>query len=78
LEPGRPADFFSVDLQDVSIAGVAPEELLSMIVFSLERTAVRDVVMNGRAVVTEGRHALADEIVSRYREVAGRSVSARS
>ncbi|WP_158819407.1 formimidoylglutamate deiminase [Granulicella sp. S156] len=78
LEPGRPADFFSVDLQDVSIAGVAPEELLSMIVFSLERTAVRDVVMNGRAVVTEGRHALADEIVSRYREVAVRTISARS
>lgn len=78
LEPGRPADFFSVDLLDVSIAGVAPEELLSMIVFSLERTAVRDVVMNGRAVIAEGRHALADEIVSRYREVASRTVSARS
>jgi len=78
LEPGRPADFFSVDLQDVSIAGVAPEELLSMIVFSLERTAVRDVVMNGRAVVTEGQHALTDEIVTRYRQVASRTVSARS
>ena len=78
LEPGRPADFFSVDLQDVSIAGVAPEELLSMILFSLERTAVRDVVMNGRAVVTDGRHSLADEIVTRYRHVASRTVSARS
>ena len=78
LEPGRPADFFSVDLQDVSIAGVAPEELLSMIVFSLERTAVRDVVMNGRAVVADGRHLLADEIVSRYRQVASRAISTRS
>lgn len=78
LEPGRPADFFSVDLQDVSIAGVAAEELLPMIVFSLERTAVRDVVMNGRTVVSEGRHALADEIVSRYCEVARRTVSGRS
>jgi formimidoylglutamate deiminase len=78
LEPGRPADFFSVDLQDVSIAGVAPEELLPMIVFSLERTAVCDVVMNGRAVVTDGRHALADEIVSRYREVASRTASSHS
>ena len=78
LELGRPADFFSVDLQDVSIAGVVPEELLPMIVFSLERTAVRDVVMNGRAVVTDGRHALADEIVSRYREVARRTASPHS
>ena len=78
LEPGRPADFFSVDLQDVSIAGVAPEELLPMIVFSLERTAVRDVVMNGRAVVADGRHPLADEIVSRYRQVARRARSAHS
>jgi formimidoylglutamate deiminase len=78
LEAGRPADFFSVDLQDVSIAGVAPEELLPMVVFSLERTAVRDVVMNGRAVVTDGRHALGHEIVSRYREVARRTVSSHS
>jgi formimidoylglutamate deiminase len=72
LEAGRPADFFSVDLNDVSIAGISPEELLPMIVFSLERTAVCDVVMNGRAVIRDGKHALAGEIVARYNDVARR------
>jgi formimidoylglutamate deiminase len=76
LKVGSPADFFSVDLHDVSIAGVPPEELLPMIVFSLERTAVCDVVMNGRTVITDRRHAQADEIVSRYCNVAHRITSA--
>jgi formimidoylglutamate deiminase len=48
LEPGRPADFFTIDLNDISIAGSSPDDLLANIVFSLSRTAVRDVVVNGR------------------------------
>lgn len=48
LEPGAPADFFTVDLNDLSIAGAAPDNLLANIVFSLSRTAVRDVVVNGK------------------------------
>lgn len=48
LEPGAPADFFTVDLNDLSIAGSAPENLLTNIVFSLSRTAIRDVVVNGK------------------------------
>jgi formimidoylglutamate deiminase len=51
LEPGAPADFFTVDLDDVSIAGAAPEDLLANIVFSLSRTAIRDVVVAGRQIV---------------------------
>jgi formimidoylglutamate deiminase len=72
LEPGRPADFFTIDLNDVSIAGSSAEELLPTIVFSLERTAVRDVAVNGRVVIAEGRHALASEIVEQYVRVAAR------
>ena len=41
-----------------------------MILFSLERTAVREVVVNGVQVVTEGRHPKTKEIVSRYVEIA--------
>ncbi|HEX6043481.1 MAG TPA: formimidoylglutamate deiminase [Pyrinomonadaceae bacterium] len=48
LEPGRPADFFTVDLNDVSIAGWSLDNLLANIVFSLSRTAIRDVVVGGK------------------------------
>jgi len=48
LEPGAPADFFTVDLNDISIAGASPDDLLANIVFSLSRTAIRDVVVNGK------------------------------
>lgn len=76
LEPGRAADFFTVDLNDVSIAGSSVEELLPTIVFSLERTAVRDVVVNGRIVIADGDHDLGSEIVKRYVRVAARLATA--
>ena len=66
LARGRPADFFTVDLDDPSIAGASAEDLLSVILFSLARTAVRDVVIGGRIVVEEGRHRDAVEIVERF------------
>jgi len=56
LEPGAPADFFTVDLDDLSIAGCAVEDLLANIVFSLSRTAVRDVVVAGKQIVSDGLH----------------------
>ena len=56
IEVGAPADFFTVDLDDPSIAGAAPDDLLANIVFSLSRTAVRDVVVGGRQIVESGRH----------------------
>jgi formimidoylglutamate deiminase len=69
LSAGSLADFFTVDLDDVSIAGHSGEDLLPLVVFSLDRTAVRDVVVNGRWVVRDGRHPLQEEIVSRYKEL---------
>jgi formimidoylglutamate deiminase len=69
LEPGRPADFFTVDLNDPSIAGADRESLLSHLVFSCERTAIRDVHIGGRMVVQDGRHARQEEIVRRFGEV---------
>jgi formimidoylglutamate deiminase len=56
LEPGAPADFFTVDLDDLSIAGASPDDLLANIVFSLSRTAVRDVVVAGKQIVKDGKH----------------------
>jgi formimidoylglutamate deiminase len=63
LEVGLPADFFTVALDDPSIAGSDPEPLLSHIVFSAERTAVRDVAVGGKFVIRDGRHPLGEEIV---------------
>jgi len=56
LETGAPADFFTVDLDDHSIAECAVEDLLANIVFSLSRTAVRDVVVAGKPIVGHGLH----------------------
>ncbi len=66
LEPGRTADFFTVDLNDPSIAGASASALLSSIVFSLARTAVRDVFVNGRAVIQNGHYPLTEEITQRF------------
>ncbi len=69
LKPGAFADFFTVDLKDVSIAGNTAEDLLPIIVFSLNRSAIRDVVVNGRVILQDQKHEHAEEIVSRYREL---------
>ena len=54
LEAGFPADFFTVDLDDLSIAGCAVEDLLANIVFSLSKTAIKDVVVAGKQIVEHG------------------------
>jgi formimidoylglutamate deiminase len=69
LEVGRPADFFSVALDDPSMAGAGPESLLSHIVFSAERTAVRDVAVGGKFIVRDGRHASQGEIIEDFNRV---------
>jgi formimidoylglutamate deiminase len=69
LKAGAFADFFTVDLNDVSIAGNSTEDLLPILVFSLNRSAIRDVVVNGRLVVRDQQHVDQEEIVARYREL---------
>jgi formimidoylglutamate deiminase len=69
LEVGRPADFFTVNLYDPSIAGAEPDTLLGNIVFSLERRAIRDVWVGGRQCVANGRHPYQGAIVSRFVEL---------
>ena len=69
LEPGRPADFFTVDVNDPSIAGASEADLLASIIFSLSRTAVKDVVVGGKRIVEDGRHAQQEEIVERFKRL---------
>jgi formimidoylglutamate deiminase len=67
--PGSLADAFTVDLDDLSIAGHSHEGLLPIVVFSLNRSAIQDVMVNGRWIVRDQVHPLQTEIVARYREV---------
>lgn len=69
LAAGECADFITVDLADTSIAGNTAEDLLSMLVFSMSRSAIRDVAVGGRFVLRDQQHALHGEIVERYREL---------
>ena len=67
LEPGRPADFFTVDLDDAAIAGAEAPELPAALVFAAGRSSIRDTYVAGRRIVAEGRHRLQEEIVANFR-----------
>jgi formimidoylglutamate deiminase len=69
LAVGKPADFVGIDLDDLSVAGASPETLVANVVFSLERTALKDVYVGGRCVVANGRHPLQESITAEFREV---------
>jgi formimidoylglutamate deiminase len=69
LARGRAADFFTVDLNDPSVAGADAHSLLDHMVFSLERTAIRDCFVAGEALVRDGRHPLQAEITREFVKV---------
>ena len=69
LSEGRAADFFTVDLDDPSIAGATEDDLLASVVFSLSRTAVKDVFVAGEQIVSDGHHAKQEEIISRFKKL---------
>jgi len=69
LEVGRPADFFTINLYDPSIAGAEPNALLENAVFSLERRAIRDVWVGARQRIANGRHPLHGPIVGRFSDL---------
>jgi formimidoylglutamate deiminase len=71
LAPGDPADFQVLDLADPSLVGAAEGDLATHAVFSLSRTAVRDLYVAGEPVVLGGRAARVDE-----RAVAARGAAA--
>jgi formimidoylglutamate deiminase len=69
LEVGGLADFFTVALDDLSIAGAGADDLLPAVVFSLARTAVRDTVVGGRRILEDGQHRAQDEIIERFTDL---------
>ena len=69
LRPGEYGDMVTINVEDISVAGHTPDTLLPLIVFGANRTAIRDVVVNGKTILENGRHPLEEEIVSRYQQV---------
>lgn len=65
----QPDDFFTVDLNDTALAGVDSGSLLSSIIFSVGRSAVRDVFVNRRQIVENGRHPQQEEIIREFTAV---------
>ena len=69
LEVGRPADFFTVNLFDPSLAGAEPGGLAGNILFSPGRPAIRDVWVGARELVVNGRHPHQGVIASKFVEL---------
>ena len=69
LASGKPADFFTVDLDDPTIAGAGQDNLLPAIVFSSSRAAIREVVVAGKPIASEGRHLLQEDVVARFNDL---------
>lgn len=61
FQPGRPADFFTVDIEHPSIIGADESNLLAAILFGSERSAIREVAVQGRLIVRDGRHPLQEQ-----------------
>jgi formimidoylglutamate deiminase len=76
LAAGQPADFFTVDLNDLSILGADAESLAAQAVFALAKTAIRDVAVQGELILRDGHHVHEDEIRNSYRAVQKRYASA--
>ncbi|MGH8020536.1 MAG: amidohydrolase family protein [Opitutaceae bacterium] len=66
LEAGRPADFFTVNLHEPSVAGADADTLLEHIVFSLERRAIREIWVGGRRRIAGGHHPQQGAIIGRF------------
>jgi formiminoglutamate deiminase len=60
IAPGAPADLVTVSLAGVRLAGTDPENALDSVVFAAGATDVQHVLVDGREVVSDGRHVSID------------------
>ncbi|MCL6547805.1 MAG: amidohydrolase [Alicyclobacillus sp.] len=82
VAPGYRADFVAVDLEDLSLHPMAPDLLLAHVVYSMQPTAIRRVVVEGQTVVQDGKlltvpnqrvRQLVDSARARFEEAAAGS-----
>ena len=62
IEVGRRADLVTVSLDTPRLAGVGGDALVEAVVFVASASDVTDVVVDGRPLVTEGRHVGVDVV----------------
>jgi formiminoglutamate deiminase len=60
IEPGARADLVTVALDGVRLSGTEPENALDAVVFAAGAADVRHVLVDGRELVADGRHATVD------------------
>jgi formimidoylglutamate deiminase len=62
-------DFFTVDLDDPSLAGADEKSLMSQVIFGCGRSAIREVSVGGQRIVEGGHHALQEEVIRQFAAV---------
>ncbi|WP_426189494.1 formimidoylglutamate deiminase [Massilia sp. DWR3-1-1] len=67
LAVGRRADFLVLDDEHPNLAGAPADEVLGRLLFAGNDNLVRDVLVGGRRVIQDGRHAGQAAIAARYR-----------
>ncbi len=67
LQAGKRADLLVLDPQHPDVATLPAERLLDAVIFAGNRNPVRDVMVGGRWVVTEGRHRDEARVFESYR-----------
>ncbi|AFO89412.1 formimidoylglutamate deiminase [Phaeobacter inhibens] len=76
LEVGALADLMAFDTTDVTLCALRPDQFLDGLCFAADDSVVRDVWSAGRHVVTGGRHANREQIITRYTSAVAALLSA--
>ncbi|WP_320671760.1 formimidoylglutamate deiminase [Patulibacter defluvii] len=71
LSVGAPADFVTVGLDSVRLAGTRPQTALESLVFAAAAADVREVVVGGRRIVSGGRHLLVADVAGALDDAIG-------
>jgi formimidoylglutamate deiminase len=67
LAPGLWADMLAIDVTDLRLAPLTPDQWLDGWIFAADDRVVRTVWSAGRAMVRDGRHVARDAVEARYR-----------
>jgi formimidoylglutamate deiminase len=76
IRVGAWADLVSLDMQDADMAASSGDMILDTFIFAKDDRMISEVWSAGRHIVSQGRHAKRDAIVSRYRSTIARLRSA--
>jgi formimidoylglutamate deiminase len=69
IEVGARADWVVLDPDHPSMVGGTDEAALDHLIFAGGSAAIRDVMVGGRWVIKDGRHALADSLAGPFRDL---------